>query len=248
MAVPQGRAAVAEVRLTDKTGACDVSIIIPVLNEADCIAEGLSSAVERSVGTQVEILLIDGGSTDGTLTQASSYPVTTVTAPRGRASQMNAGAAVARGHYLVFLHIDTCLPENFADIVANWLAALPQWGVFNLRLSGEGGLFRLIERGINLRTRVSGTATGDQVFFCRADIFHDIGGFPDIALMEDVALSNQLKRISPPRLEAGQVVTSSRRWEQKGVCYTVAYMWTLRLAYICGVSPRHLSRWYYRET
>ncbi len=223
----------------------DLTIIVPVLNEANGIDTALRELLAVTAALRVEILVVDGGSADNTLSLAGAHPVTVVSAPRGRANQMNAGAARARGGYLLFLHVDTRLPQNLGDLAAAWLEARPVWGFFTLRLSGDKWQFRLIEKGINLRSRLFRTATGDQAFYCRRQVFDQVGGFPDIALMEDVALCRTLNKLIPPTMEPASVVTSSRRWEKRGICRTVLQMWALRLAYYSGVSPMRLARIYY---
>jgi hypothetical protein len=153
---------------------------------------------------------------------------------------MNAGAGIARGQYLLFLHADTQLPDNFSMELL--LGA--QWGFFPLRLSGSAWLFRCIERAINMRSKISGIGTGDQVLFIRSLLFSELGGFADIPLMEDVEFCRRLKAVCRPAFGPSFVVTSSRRWEQRGIIRTIFQMWRLRLAYFLGVSPENLVRHY----
>ncbi len=188
-------------------------------------------------------MVVDGGSTDATVTLAGGLADRTVSAPRGRARQMNAGAALARGEVLWFVHADTQVPLG-AD--TRILEALSQgcWGRFDIRLSGRGPLLRMVERLVNLRSRVSGIATGDQGIFVRRAAFDAVGGFPDIPLMEDVAISCALRRLGWPRCLRMRLITSSRRWESRGTLKTVWLMWCLRAAYALGADPRELARRY----
>jgi rSAM/selenodomain-associated transferase 2 len=217
-----------------------ISIIVPVLNEAAVIAETL-----RAVGSVHEVIVVDGGSADGTVEAARPFATRVLTAPRGRARQMNIGAAAATGDVLLFLHADTRLPERFAPAVAEALKdPRVAWGRFDLRLSGRRRLFRVIERLINLRARLTRIATGDQALFVRRAVFEAAGGFPDEPLMEDIALARRLKHLGKMASIAEPVVTDSRRWERAGLWKTVALMWLLRLLYFAGASPRRLHAWY----
>lgn len=225
-----------------------LSIIVPVLNEADRIQAHLSALkLWRMQGAQ--IIVVDGGSVDATVESATPLADRVITAPRGRASQMNAGAQLAAGSWLLFLHADTALPGL---TLADWLHSVQQhyqhrnqgWGRFDVRLSGERAVFRMIEFFMNQRSRLTAIATGDQGIFVRREWFNRIGGFPDIELMEDVALSKRLRRLSAPYCLHDRVTTSSRRWEENGVTRTILLMWALRLAYFIGVPPRHLLALY----
>ncbi|WP_461481752.1 TIGR04283 family arsenosugar biosynthesis glycosyltransferase [Porticoccus sp.] len=220
-----------------------LSVVIPVLNEQAQIGDCLRSlAPLRRAG--VEIILVDGGSGDDTMVLAHPHVDRLISGSPGRALQMNAGAGQSNAEYLLFLHADTRLPEGFAP---HWLAAA-QWGFFPVRLSGKQGLFRVIERAMTWRSRLTGIGTGDQALFVRRELFEQRGGFPAIALMEDVALCRQLKRLVRPVVLGAPVLTSSRRWEQRGILKTVLQMWCLRLAYFVGVSPRALWQRYYPDT
>ncbi len=220
-----------------------LSIVVPTLNEADGIAAQLAAlAPLRARGA--EIIVADGGSDDGTAALAQPHADRVVAAPRGRARQMNAGAAAARGECLLFLHADTRLPADADRLVAAALANGHVWGRFDVAIEGRHPLLPLIARLMNLRSRLSGIATGDQAIFASRDAFAACGGFPDIALMEDIALSRTLKRIGPPACLRQRVRTSGRRWEQKGFWRTVLLMWRLRLAYFFGADPARLARDY----
>lgn len=216
-----------------------LSIIVPALNEEENIESSLVPLQPlRQKG--VEIILVDGGSSDQTCELAAPYVDQLFHSERGRARQMNAGAALASGTYCLFLHADTKLPSNFSMPCGN-----VQWGFFSVKFSGAKWPLRIIEWCMNTRSRVSGIATGDQVIFVRGDIFRRLGGYAEIPLMEDIDLCRRLKGISPPILGKGVVTTSSRRWEQRGIVRTVLTMWSLRLAYFMGVSPQYLARQYY---
>ncbi|MFL6933336.1 MAG: TIGR04283 family arsenosugar biosynthesis glycosyltransferase [Xanthobacteraceae bacterium] len=221
-----------------------LSIILPVLDEADIIADALAAlAPLRQRGA--EVIVVDGGSRDGTVDLARPAADRVIASPRGRAAQMNAGAALARGAVLLFLHADTRLPGNADALV---LAGLERsgraWGRFDIAIAGRSPLLAIVAAAINLRSRLTRIATGDQAIFVSRDVFAAVGGFPDIALMEDVALSRALKRISRPVCVAAKVATSGRRWEQHGVLRTVVLMWRLRLAYFLGAEPATLARRY----
>ncbi len=219
-----------------------LSIIVPVLNEA----AGLAGALEPLAALRArghEVIVVDGGSEDGSRELAARFADRVIVAPRGRASQMNAGAAAAHGGALLFLHADTRLPPRAAQAV---IAALGQrsWGRFDVRIEGRSRLLAVIAWGMNWRSRLTGIATGDQAIFVRREAFP---GYPEIALMEDVAFSKAMKRRSPPACLSDKAVTSGRRWERHGVLRTMLLMWRLRLAYFLGAAPDELARRYANE-
>jgi rSAM/selenodomain-associated transferase 2 len=218
-----------------------LSIIVPCLNEAEGIAGSLAAlAPFRTRGA--EVIVVDGGSTDKTLVRARPGADVLVTARRGRAAQMNAGAQRARGDVLLFVHADTRLPETADALIRDGLASTGRcWGRFDVAIRGRHALFPVIARAMNLRSRWSGIATGDQAIFVTRAAFEHAGGYPDIALMEDVALTAALRRRSPPLCVRQRAETSGRRWEKHGVLRTVLLMWRLRLAYRLGVSPDALA-------
>ena len=219
------------------------SIIIPTLNESGNLhhaLEQLLSSVEYL--SQVEIIISDGGSSDDTTQVAAQFPVSLINAPKGRASQMNAAAQHSIGEWLVFLHADTRLPEQWMSLIKHCESP---WGRFDIRLSGSHWMLRIIEQAINLRSRKTSIATGDQALFFRRDFFNQLGGYPDIPLMEDIAISSQARKISAAACIRQPAITSSRRWEQKGIVRTMLLMWTLRLAYWLGIKPHTLHRFYY---
>jgi rSAM/selenodomain-associated transferase 2 len=168
-----------------------------------------------------------------------------IAAQRGRAAQMNAVAALARGDILLFLHADTRLPPSADQLVRDGFERMRRrWGRFDVTIAGRSKWLPLVALMMNLRSRATGIATGDQAIFVRRDLFHDVGGFPDIALMEDVALSIRLKRVGRPLCIPARVITSGRRWDKQGVVRTVVLMWRLRLAYYFGTDPAALARRY----
>jgi rSAM/selenodomain-associated transferase 2 len=219
-----------------------LSVIVPVLDEAGGIVAALVAlAPLRARGA--EVVVADGGSRDTTVALAAPLADAIVTAPRGRGSQMNAGAAVATGDVLVFLHADTRLPADADTLIRDGLGRTGRvWGRFDVRIAGTHPLLRVIGAMMNLRSRLTGIATGDQAIFVTRAAFG--AGFPDIALMEDIAISRRLKHVGPPLCIAGPVVTSGRRWERQGVVRTIVLMWSLRLAYWLGASPDWLARRY----
>src|SRR5712671_7862497 len=219
-----------------------LSIVMPVLNEADGIEEALGAlAPLRARG--VEIVVADGGSSDATVALARPLADVVTAAPRGRGAQMNAGAAASRGDVLLFLHADTRLPGDADALIRDGFARSGcTWGRFDVRIAGAHLLFPIIAGAMNLRSRITGIATGDQAIFISRAAFGP--GFPDIALMEDIAMTKRLKRIGPPLCIASAVVTSGRRWEKQGVMKTILLMWWLRLAYFLGANPTWLARCY----
>ncbi|MGH6665261.1 MAG: TIGR04283 family arsenosugar biosynthesis glycosyltransferase [Pseudolabrys sp.] len=217
-----------------------LSIIMPVLDEAAGIQAALA-ALSRFRARGVEVIVVDGGSRDGTPDIARPFADRVIVAPRGRAAQMNAGAAVASGDVLLFLHADTRLPDNVDRLVLDGLAnSRRTWGRFDVRFDGGGlGLIALM---MNWRSRLTGIATGDQALFVTRAAFKRTGEFPAIALMEDVALSAKLKRIGRPLALHACVTTSARRWHKHGTLRTVLLMWRLRLAFFLGADPAKLAR------
>ena len=221
-----------------------LSIIMPVLDEAEVIADALQAlAAYRQRG--VEVIVVDGGSRDRTPDIARALADRVIAAPRGRAAQMNAGAAHARGGVLLFLHADTRLPGDADRLVLEAIERSDRpWGRFDVAIAGRSPLLAMVAFTTNLRSRLTGIATGDQAMFATREAFTRAGGFPDIALMEDIALSRRLKHISPPLCLWDKASTSGRRWEQRGVLRTIMLMWRLRLAYFLGAEPAALARRY----
>ncbi len=221
-----------------------LSIVMPVLDEAENI-RGALSRLAAYRGRGVEIVVVDGGSGDGTPALAAPLCDRVIAAPRGRARQMNAGAAAAMGDVLMFLHCDCVLPDKADRLALDGLARTgTAWGRFDVRIDGRHPLLHIVATMMNARSRLTGIATGDQAIFVRKDAFGKAGRFPDIPLMEDIAFSKAAKRISPPLCLRAQVTTSGRRWEQNGVVRTIVLMWRLRLAYFLGASPANLAKRY----
>ena len=221
-----------------------LSIIMPVHDEGERIAAALDALADlRSLGT--EVIVVDGGSRDATIQRARLRADRVISAPRGRALQMNAGAEKAAGDVLLFLHADTRLPADADHVVLNGLARSGRaWGRFSVKIEGRHPLLLVVGLLMNIRSRLSGIATGDQAIFVKREAFRAAGGFPPIPLMEDMALCKRLKRVSRPLCLRQRVVTSGRRWEQNGVLPTILLMWRLRLAYFFGSDPTELARQY----
>jgi rSAM/selenodomain-associated transferase 2 len=218
-----------------------LSIVIPCLNEAESIAAALDAlAPLRARGA--EVIVVDGGSADATIARAEGRADSIITARRGRAAQMNAGASRARGEVLLFLHADTRLPPEADTLIRAGLARSGRtWGRFDVKIDGPHALFPLIAAAMNARSRWTGIATGDQGIFVTRESFERARGYREIALMEDLALSASLKRFGPPLCLRERVSTSGRRWEKHGVLRTVLLMWRLRLAYAFGADPDELA-------
>ena len=224
-----------------------LSIIVPCLDEADGIAATLGAlAPMRARGA--EVIVVDGDSRDATVARAGPLADAVISAPRGRASQMNAGAARARGEILLFLHGDTLLPDAADALIVDGLQRSRRgWGRFDVAIAGRNPLLRVVAALMNLRSRVTGIATGDQAIFVTRTLFTAAGAYPEIPLMEDVALSKQLKRFGAPLCLRHRLTTSGRRWEKRGVLRTILLMWGLRLAYWLGADPRKLAVRYGRS-
>ncbi|MBT8439966.1 MAG: TIGR04283 family arsenosugar biosynthesis glycosyltransferase [Gammaproteobacteria bacterium] len=220
-----------------------VSVIVPALNEAESLAETLMSlAPHRTQGH--EVIVVDGGSNDETVSIAELHADKVLQGDVGRAKQMNRGIEEAQGDILLFLHADTRLP---ADALANMINAVEDgyfWGRFNVQLSGKHFLFRLIERMMNMRSCLTGIATGDQAIFVSIESLDIIGAYPQIPLMEDILFSKRLRDLGWPACVSQKVITSSRRWEDRGIVRTVLLMWRLRLLFFLGVPPEKLAQKY----
>ncbi len=218
-----------------------VSVIVPVLNEIDTLCTR-EAALLALVAEADECVFVDGGSTDGSLEWMQQRFNSVLQSPKGRAVQMNTGASRAEGELLFFLHVDTeCTP----GVIPALRHSLAPWGYCRLSLSSSSWVFRVIERGIDWRARVTGVATGDQGLFVQRSVFEKVGGYPELALMEDVALSRRLRTLSwPTRIQEG-LISAARRWEKHGVVRTVLTMWYLQLLFRLGVSDTQLAERYY---
>lgn len=222
-----------------------VGIVVPVLNEASTLPDLLAQLQAlRNSDYAVDIVVVDGGSEDGSAELVSAADLQLLCSACGRARQMNAGAAAVDGDILLFLHADTELPAHALDSVRRAVAAGAHWGRFDVRIDGRARLLRMVATLMNLRSRLSGIATGDQAMFVRRDSFERVGGFPDQPLMEDIELSRRLLRLGRPACLRLRVRTSGRRWERRGVWRTILLMWRLRWAYWRGASPDVLARAY----
>ena len=222
-----------------------LSIIIPALNEGHQIATILARLQgHRSQNT--EIILVDGGSRDDTVELAAPLVDRVITSKAGRATQMNAGAALATAEVLLFLHADTVLPAHAPQLILQGLTdARYRWGRFDVTIAGDHFFLAVIAWFMNHRSRLTGIATGDQAIFITREVFDQLGGFPDQALMEDVEMTSRLRKLGPPLCLHEHVITSGRRWEKHGVWRTIWLMWRLRLQYSLGAKPVDLYRRYY---
>jgi rSAM/selenodomain-associated transferase 2 len=220
-----------------------LSIVMPTLNEAAVLGDQLA-ALQPLRRRGHELIVVDGGSADGTAALASGYADAVLDAPRGRASQMNAGAAVARGQVLLFLHADTRLPALADAAILRAVAARRAWGRFDVNITGRARMLRVVAALMNLRSRLTGIATGDQAMFVTREAFACAGGFPAQPLMEDIELSRRLKRVGRPACLRERVCTSGRRWERRGVWRTIFLMWQLRWRYWRGEPAARLAEAY----
>ena len=220
-----------------------ISVIVPVLNEERRIAATLESIFPLQPH---ETIVVDGGSTDRTAEICRAAGVRVIASRPGRGRQMNVGAAQATGEALLFVHADTLLPASAGDDIDRALADPGiVGGRFDVRLDGKHWMLNVIGAMISLRSRLSKIATGDQAIFVRRQVFAELGGYPDLPLMEDVALSRALKRCGPLACLRSRVVTSARRWEADGIGRTIFKMWALRSLYLLGISPTQLKRYYH---
>ncbi|MBE0440151.1 MAG: TIGR04283 family arsenosugar biosynthesis glycosyltransferase [Gammaproteobacteria bacterium] len=220
-----------------------LALIVPVLNEAENVTF-LVSQLSMLNQSQDDIVIVDGGSTDGTQQRLAELNVKTVSAPKGRASQMNAGAMHSDADILVFLHADTELPAKALDLIRKAIADGADWGRFDVRISGKHPMLQIIALLMNWRSRLTAIATGDQVIFMRRELFNAVGGFPEQPLMEDIEISKRLKKISRPACLSDKVTTSGRRWQKYGIWKTIVLMWRLRFAYWRGVPASTLAEYY----
>ena len=225
-----------------KPAGTTISVIIPVFNEASHLKQSLQPLFASLEGLPcVEVIICDGGSTDHSVQIASQFPCQVITSQPGRAQQMNTASKLAMGDSLLFLHADTALPAHWTSQLNN----NRQWGFFPVQLSGQHRFFRVIEKAINLRSRLSSVGTGDQALFFKRTLFASLQGFPLIPIMEDIAICKKARLAHKPSIALDPAVTSSRRWEKNGIIKTIILMWGLRLAYWLGVNPIRLHQIYY---
>jgi len=215
------------------------SIIIPTLNEEKTIESCLSAL--QPLRSNCEIIIVDGGSTDNTIVIAGTLADKVVSSDKGRARQMNNGARYASGNVLIFLHADTSLPENALQLIQQKLNSSRKWGRFDIQLSGKHFMLKVIAQMMNWRSRLTGIATGDQVIFVTRLAFEKAGQYPEINLMEDIAICKALRKISPPICLKAKVISSGRRWERYGIYKTILLMWNIRLRYFFGADPQILA-------
>lgn len=220
-----------------------LSIVMPVLDEGERIGAAID-ALAPLVARGAELIVVDGGSRDGTADRARACGAVVLEAPRSRAAQMNAGAASARGRSLLFLHADTRLPDGADGLIAQALRT-HAWGRFDVRIDGRHPMLRMVAAMMNLRSRLTGIATGDQAMFVTRAAFEQAGRFPQQPLMEDIELSARLRRVGRPACLAARATTSGRRWERDGAWRTILLMWRLRFDYWRGAPPAELHRRYY---
>jgi rSAM/selenodomain-associated transferase 2 len=219
-----------------------IAVVIPVLNEEASIAATVGAV--KQLGPD-EIIVVDGGSTDRTPLVCAELQVNCVKSPRGRGAQMNHGAARVTADILLFLHADTRLPDTaFDDILSAMTDPNCVGGRFDVQLDGDKPMLKIVGKMISLRSRLSKVGTGDQAIFIRREVFNRLGGFPDIPLMEDIALSRAMKRAGKVACLRSHVVTSARRWEIEGIGRTIVRMWLLKSLFLLGVSPFRLKRFY----
>ncbi len=222
-----------------------ISIIMPVLNEAAQLADKLQAL--QALRSRCELLLVDGGSIDAGPTVAEPWVDQVLQSPRGRSRQMNLGARHAQAEVLLFLHADTQLPELAVELIMSAVEQGAEWGRFDVQFDSRQAIFKLIAGMMNARSRLTGIATGDQAIFMSRQVFQAVGGFPEIVLMEDIAISAALKKLAKPCCLKAKVVTSARRWQHYGILRTILLMWCLRLRYFFGASPDELAARYYRR-
>ncbi|MDA1074320.1 MAG: TIGR04283 family arsenosugar biosynthesis glycosyltransferase [Proteobacteria bacterium] len=222
-----------------------LAVVIPVLNDV----VPLTRLLDEIVRPELMVVIADGGSTDGSRELAAQHNIPFITSRPGRGYQLSAGAAVAiaQGAQIIWIvHADTSLCSSAVQIMVNLQGTQPHWGRFDIRLLADGWLYRMIETMMNIRSRLSGIATGDQAIYIHADLLDRIGGVPCQALMEDIELSRRLRRLQKPACHRAVVGTSARRWQRHGVGRTIGRMWWYRARYFFGADPDDLYREYYR--
>ncbi len=223
-----------------------IAIVVPVFNES-LVLPGLIgdlTALKQGANPDFELVFVDGGSVDGTVALIQIAGLRVINSCKGRAWQMNAGATQTTGDVLLFLHADTQLPQNALAAIKSYLTGNICWGRFDVRIAGKPWMLGVVARMMNWRSRLSGIATGDQAMFMKRSAYQAIGGFPELALMEDIEASRRLRQLSRPACIVSPVITSGRRWETRGVWTTIFLMWRLRWAYWRGQNPKLLAELY----
>jgi rSAM/selenodomain-associated transferase 2 len=226
-----------------------LSIIIPVLNEQNNIKNTLTAILKNQNNEEIEIIVIDGGSTDNTISQVKNLGIEIYISPQiGRANQMNLGATKARGDILLFLHGDTIIPHNFARIIIDILAQSEVvGGAFSLKINGKKKAFKFIETMANWRSHLFSLPYGDQGIFLKRSIFEEIGGFKNLAIMEDFDLIQRLKKQGKISIASAKVITSQRRWQKLGILQTTLINQLIIIGYYMGISPEKLKQFYRRQ-
>jgi rSAM/selenodomain-associated transferase 2 len=220
-----------------------LGIVIPTLNEEEHLAGILEDLARLEVGR--DIVVVDGGSEDATAAVAARAGVRVLRAPRGRALQMNAGAAVVTGEWLCFLHADVRMPADARAALRETVARPPaDAAVWKLAVEGAGVWMRVVEAGALLRDRLGGLPYGDQGFLVRRTVFEAVGGFPSLPIMEDVALARAVRRRTRLARLPAALVASGRRWRREGAYRTWIRNAVLMTAYLAGTPPERLARWY----
>ena len=223
-----------------------LSVIVICLNEGAAITRTLAPMdVWRARG--VEVIVVDGTSEDDTVEQAYQHANRVLVVSAGRARQLNAGAAVAKGQNLLFLHADTIAPNDADQIICSSIRQADNpmtWGRFNVRIEGQSQWLAVIAFMMNWRSRITGIATGDQGLFMTRAAYDAVGGFADQPIMEDIETSQRLCQLSWPICLPQKVTTSGRRWETRGVWRTIMLMWSLRWRYWRGESAASLAKDY----
>lgn len=221
-----------------------ISIILPVINEADGIVDALRPLQSLRHAGIAEVIVVDGGSRDDTVSLATGWADAVIQAKPGRGRQMNVGAALATGNIFLFLHADTRLPDDATQAIRNAVGSGAAWGRFDVVIAGSLAGLSMVATMMNWRSRLTGIATGDQAIFVTRELFTQVGGFPGIPLMEDIALSETLRSVVKPACLRQRVATSGRRWEKHGLWQTIIKMWWLRLRFQFGADPIRLAREY----
>lgn len=222
-----------------------ISIVIPTYNES-AIIEGTLNSLIQSISSEDEVIVVDGMSEDNTKELVGKFTrVILITSRRGRAPQMNTGAMIAKGEYILFLHADVLINESCISMLKNQIIENGiQWGWFSIKLDSPRFIYRVLETGANLRNRLTGVPLGDHGIFVKRDVFHDIGGFPEIPIMEDLEFVRKIRIISKGVEVKSPIKTSVRRFENSGIKRTFFRMWILRILYYLGMPPERLVKYY----